>query len=593
MVIDSDHREYYVRGVAWILGFAIYCGLACGCPQSVTEPPNAGQAPVTSTEFQPKRQASVPVESHIRFTDVAHEAGVDWTVRNGEEAGKMSIVETLGAGVATIDYDQDGKPDLLLLGGGRYDGDGGLESLPMCLFRQQQAWIFVPVTGSANLPQPKHYHHGAFVADVDNDGFPDLLITGYRGLQLFRNQGDGTFIDVTDASGLAEDSLWSTAAAWADFNEDGELDLFVGHYVNWSIENDPDCRSVIDNVKTVCSPTSFQGLPCRTYLSNGDGTFRDSSTDLGINFDGKTLGVVVADMDGDGPVEIYVANDTELNQLYRRSPAEQRYHEIALVSGVALGDTGQADGSMGVDVGDLDGDGQLDLWVANFEDQSFAMYRNLGQHQFLHASRAMGVTSVGRIAVGFGTVIFDADGDGYPDIFCANGHIAVGTGKQTQEQLPFLFANQLGRRFRNVATIAGDYLQKPHLGRGVACADLDQNGTLDLVVTHTNSPAAILRNDTPIDNWLAVRLIGRRSCRDAIGARVKVHSGNKTQLMTVKGGGSYLSTSDPTLWFGLGGESLAEKIEIIWPSGQQQIIEHSPGRQRLIVVEPFARSLFE
>lgn len=548
----------------------------CGCWGSSTEP-QAKRA------VEPASNPSVAAAPGVRFEDVAELSGVSWIGRNGEEAGLFTILETFGAGCAVDDYDRDDKPDLIFAGGGQFGPQREILPQPIALYRQMSAWEFAPMTTPAGLEPIRHYHHGLWTADVDEDGFSDLLITGWGGLQLFHNQGDGTFADATEGSGL-NDPLWSLAAGWADLNQDQILDLFVGHYVDWSFENDPVCLDTRRGLRSICDPSTFQGLPCRVYLSNGDGTYRDASSELRIQEVGKTLGVVIADVNGDRRPDVYVANDTLPNQLYESQPSGG-YREAAIENGVALGESGSSDGSMGVDVGDFDGDGKPDLWVANFENQSFALYRNLGQDIFSHASRAYGITAVGSDAVGFGTVILDADGDGLPDIFCANGHVLPPNSPVERRQLPYLFWNDHGRQLRNIAPQAGDYLRQRHLGRGVASSDLDSNGTPDLVVTHTNEPAALLRNETRIPNWISVQLVGRISPRSGIGARVTVTVGQQRQTGLVKGGGSYLSTSDRTLLFGLGTATTVDSVEIDWPAGKTRVYTHVSAGRRLLAIE--------
>ena len=453
----------------------------------------------------------------------------------------------------------------------------------MALYRQISDWTFISVTGDARLYPIQHYHHGTWTIDFDDDGYTDLLLTGWNGLQLFHNQGDGTFADVTDQSGLI-DPLWSVAAGWGDFNRDQILDLYVGHDVVWSFQNNPTCIDSKTGLRNPCDPNRFHGLPCTLFLGNGDGTFRDASTDLGVHEVGKALGVVIVDLNLDGQSDIYVANDAVPNQLYL-SQSSGKYKEVGIECGVALGESGSSDASMGVDVADLDGDGKLDLWVANYEDQTFALYRNLGNDAFTHASRSLGITAVGSYAVGFGTVIFDADGDGYSDIFCANGHVWAPHTSPDRRQFPYLFLNDRGKKFQNIAPQVGGYLAQRHLGRGTAVGDLDGNGTLDLVVTHTNEPAAILRNTTTIANWLSVRLIGRTSPRSAIGSRVTIRAGGHEQIGIVKGGASYISTSDRAMLFGLGDATSVDLIMVEWPSGQTTVLKQVASDQQLTVIE--------
>ncbi len=386
--------------------------------------PATPNVPPASPPIAVDRQPSTSsVRTPLQFRDVATECGVNWTCRNGEEAGLYAILETFGTGCAIEDYDQDGRLDLFLGGGGTIGPNREIRAVPIALQRQLADWQFIDVTALAHLEPIRHYHHGLWSADIDHDGFPDLLLTGWDGLQLFHNQGDGTFTDITDAAGL-RDRLWSLAAAWVDLNQDHHLDLFVGHYVDWSLKNNPACLDTRLSQRMICDPTRFHGLPCLVYISNGDGSYRDGSHELGMSEVGKTLGVVVADFNKDRRPDVYVANDTLPNQFYQSQTTGQ-YREVGIETGVALGENGSSDGSMGVEVGDLDGDGRLDIGVTNFENQSYAFYRNLGNDLFLHASRAYGLTAVGSTAVGFGTLFFDADGDGFTDIFCANGHVSA------------------------------------------------------------------------------------------------------------------------------------------------------------------------
>jgi len=456
-----------------------------------------------------------------------------------------------------------------LPGGGMYSPKPEPIGLPMGLFRNRGAGGFVDVSSQSAATNCEFYSHGINVGDVDSDGFPDLLISGYHGLLLYRNQGDGTFRDDTADSGLAS-TRWSTSTAWGDANGDGVLDLYVANYVDWSFQKHPSCQ--VQGHRDICPPKEFEAQSDVFYFGNGDGTFRDGTAEAGLVQGGKGLGVVAADLDVDGDLDYYVANDTTPNFLYRND-GHGRFQEVALLSGTAFGETGEAEGSMGVDVGDYNNDGLPDLWVANFENQSFALYRNEGDCHFHHVSAITGITAVGSLFVGFGTVFFDFDADGDEDLFATNGHVMNRPSNAPLLQKPLLFENQQGKRFVNVADGAGEYMRSEHLGRGVASGDLDQDGATDLVVSHTNQPVAILKNET-LDrgSWLRVNLIGVRAHRDAVGARVTISVGGQKYTRQVKGGSSYLSSPAPELLFGLAKASTIESIEVAWPGGSKQTV---------------------
>ena len=555
-------------------------GVAIGCWSTQTpHANNKNDANPTKAILEKDQELA----TGIRLVDVAALSGVTWVGKNGEEAKKYAFLQTVGTGCGIDDYDGDDKLDLFFAGGGRFGSGREILPAPIGLYRQIAPWNYLSVASLAGLEPIRHYNHGTFSADMDNDGFTDLLITGWGGLQLFQNRGDGTFADVTEHSGLS-DSLWSTAAGWADLNRDSVLDLYIGHYVDWSFDNDPICIDPKLKERNLCAPTDFQGLKCTAYLGNGDGTFRDASIELGIQEVGKVLGMVIADVNGDLQPDLYIANDALPNHLYVSQPSG-RYREAAIEYGVALGETGASDGSMGVEIGDLDRDGKIDIWVANYEQQSFAFYRNLGNELFTHASRPFGITAVGTLAVGFGTVILDADGDGFSDIFCTNGHVWAPNSVLDRRQQPYFFWNDHGKKFRNIAPEATGYLREKHVGRGAATGDLDSNGTPDIVVAHTNEPVAVLRNETNIPNWLEVKLVGRVSPRSAIGARVTLTTTEGTQIGLVKGGGSYLSTSNRTLLFGLGSADVVKSLVVSWPSGKTTELTGVKTRQRLTLIE--------
>lgn len=543
---------------------------------------------LTPGEAPSKPPGSVPdrADSAIgQFVEKTEAAGIRFTPANGEEAEERTILETLGVGIALFDYDGDGRWDLFCPGGGTFGKGKTVEGCAPVLYRNEGAWRFTEFTELAGLNDETLYSHGAIVGDYDNDGFPDLLVTGYGGLRLYHNQGDGTFRERSREAGLTLQS-WSTSAAWGDLNLDGVLDLYVVNYVDWSFANHPYCAGHGGGARDVCSPSRFNALPDAVYFGNGDGTFRDESSRLSET--GKGLGVLVADLDLDGDLDIYVANDTTPNLLFRND-GRGNLTEIGLMSGTALSDTGRADGSMGLDLGDFDLDGLPDLWVANFEDQSFALYRNEGDCLFQHVSGLTGISQVGAVYVGFGTVFFDFDGDGDEDLFVATGHVMHTARNAAFRQLPLLYENLGGKRFANIASQAGEYMAAPHMGRGVAIADLDGDGDLDLAISHTNEPISILANETRSGaHWMVVHLIGVQSNREAIGARVEIQTDGGRQTRQVKGGSSYLSSSDRRLHFGLGAAADVRGVIIHWPSGVTQQLNEMPADQIIVVHEPNA-----
>lgn len=527
-------------------------------------------------------------QSTFRLVNSTEQWGVDFVYRNGENRDEFTILESVGGGVGVLDFDRDGFPDLFCPGGGDFV-DKQILGLPSQLFRNVAGKRFSPVgIQAADGFSDKLYSHGAFVGDYDSDGFSDVLVTGFGGLQLWRNQGDGTFSERHVECELV-DKQWSSAAGWGDFDNDGDLDLYVAHYVNWSFDNHPYCRRPSSTERDICPPRSYDGVADILYINNGDDTFSDASQLYGLRTDAtsKGLGVLIADFDRNGFVDIYVANDTT-NNFYYINNGQPPFEEIATIAGVAADKAGIPNGSMGVDVIDPDENGRIDIWVTNYEREDFALYRNEGKNAFLHVSDIMGLNVLGGLFVGFGTCTADLDLDSREDILVNNGHVIRFPTASPRKQHPILMAAK-EKRFVNVSFPANSYMMEPHDGRGLAVADLDQDGDLDPIFSCMNSPLTILANECPDSaQWLQVRLVGTRSTRDAIGASAFVSIGGRTLMRVRRGGGGYMSTNQEALSWGLGDHSKVDKLTIVWPSGSTTILENIASNQLLTIVEPLS-----
>lgn len=529
------------------------------------------EKPVTNATSNTTDKPSEIAESvnEIEFEDRSAELGIEVVYRNGEEAGVCSILESLGGGVGWFDFDRDGRLDLVAPRGGTMGPGEVLDGLPTALLRNLASGRFVDVSENAGLSNRSLYTHGVAIGDYDNDGFPDLLITGYGPTQLWRNLGDGTFMPAENWAG-AVDSRWSSSAGWADFDNDGNLDIYVTRYVDWSFENNPYCRSG-DGQQDICPPRDFQGLPDSIYRNGGDGQFADVSQEAGLRTDGKGLGILLADLDLDGDIDAYVCNDTVDNFLYINDGGGV-FAERGLASGSALDDEGIPNGSMGVALCDVNRDSKPDIWVTNYERESFAIYRSEGYGQFLHVSRRYGISALGGLFVGFGTGCEDFDLDGLVDIAVANGHVIKYPNASPRKQLPLLLRCE-GDRFEQLQGGNGSYFGTPHDGRGLASGDYDEDGDMDLAISNLNAAVAVLENQFRGEaKRVRVGLVGRQSNRDGVGARIALLDGETTLYETqLVGGGSYLSHHDRRIFLSWVAEQPDDahrmSVRVQWPSG--------------------------
>lgn len=529
--------------------------------------------------------AAGPADSPVHFRDITQRAGIRFVHNNGA-FGKKYLPEAMGPGVAFIDYDNDGYPDIFLVNGMDWPGHVRQNTTPR-LYHNNHDGTFSDVTHKAGLDIPI-YGLGVAVGDYDNDGYDDLFLTALGQSRLFHNNGNGTFTEVTAKAGLGGIREFSTSAAWVDYDRDGALDLVAGNYVQWAPENDLYC-TLDGKAKSYCTPESYKGASVRLWHNRGNGTFEDVTLKAGLaDPTSKTLGVAVMDFDNDGRPDLFFANDTQPNKLYHNN-GNGTFSERGILAGVAFSEDGVARAGMGVDAADYDRSGHASILVSNFSNQMLGLYHNEGQGLFVDEAPRSDVGRASLLTLGFACFFFDYDLDGWPDVFVADGHIdeaiervqsAVGYAEP-----PHLFRNLGKGKFAEVTAAMGQTFAAPRVARGAAYADIDNDGRLDLLISTNGGAVVLFHNEGGSNSSLRVKLAGRKSNRDGLGAAVRLVSADGAQTAVLCGGSSYLSSKELVLTFGLGRQTKAEAVEIRWPSGQIDRLTNVPVGQTITVTE--------
>jgi hypothetical protein len=543
------------------------------------------QPDAASTEAPQPTQAprySGPIE----FVDVTAQAGLHFKHNSGA-FGKKYMPETVGAGGAFLDYDNDGWQDILLINSMNWPERKGAKSFS-ALYHNNRNGTFTDMTKEAGLAV-ELYGIGCTVADYDNDGLVDIYITCLGPNHLFRNLGNGRFTDVTAKAGVG-DTGFSTSAAWVDYDRDGRLDLFVCNYVEWAIDKDIHC-SLDGKNKSYCTPEAYKGQSSTLYHNKGDGSFENVTERAGLlDPSGKSLGVALIDYDNDGWIDLFVANDTQPNKLYRNK-GNGTFSEEGTVAGLAFNDMGKARAGMGTDAGDYDRSGKASLVIGNFSNEMIALYHNEGGGLFVDEAPNSTIGQESMLTLTFACFFFDYDLDGWPDIFAANGHVSddINTvqAKIKYAEPPHLFRNLGKKKFEHMGVKLGQALQQAAVARGAAYGDFDNDGDLDLLICSNNGPARLLRNNGGNqNNLIRIKLAGTTSNRSAIGAKINVTLGGDEKLFgLVKTGSSFASQSELPVTFGLGKADKVKSIEITWPNGNQQTLTDVAANQEIVIEE--------
>lgn len=583
-----------------LLGFLLTAA-ALGCrptesasTQSPSNPPPAEQPAANTAAY---RLAKLPSEMTAPetpraaraddwFEDMTVRSSIEFRYQNGCESRNYTLLETVGGGVALFDFDRDGDLDLYVNGGGELSGTPPtVKGRAGALFRNDGDWKFSDVTAALGLGADDLYTHGCAAGDVNRDGWPDLLVTGYGGCRLYLNREGTGFEDATQKAGLTV-ADWFTAAAFGDYDRDGWLDLYVTAYADWKPGGKKEI-CLYDELegkrRDVCPPGAYEGRQDRLWHNRGDGTFEDVCKSAGLLPNMRGLGVLAADFDEDGWMDWFVANDAQENQLYFGGP-KLPLTERGALSGAAYSLLGEREGSMGVDVGDFNGDGLLDLFYTNFTQQDNTLLRGEGGRQFANVVEQTGLAGPSRLWVGFGGGFADFDRDGWPDLYVLNGHVFYDAPGCPYRQPPQLFQNRDGAKFEQVTQHGGPYFSVPHPARGAAVGDIDNDGSPDLAIVHQNEPLVLLRNRRESSSWVRFHLQGTKSNPDGYGVKITLRAGDRNWTQWVAGGRGYLSQSDLRPLFALADDGPVEAT-VVWPGGAVEVFADCKLRETNELVE--------
>ena len=516
----------------------------------------------------------------VRYSDVRKAAGITF-VQDSTQTDEKYYLETMGTGVGWIDYDQDGLMDLYFVQSAATDIYKPPHPLRSALYRNNGDGTFSDVTEKAGVGGSGHYGQGVAVADFDNDGWPDLYVTGYGRAILYHNNHDGTFTDLTAKAGVADEGGWSTSAGWFDYDKDGWLDLVVTNYIEWSPKNNLWCGERSPGHRSYCNPGNYKGEKTKLYHNNHDGTFTDVSDKSGVGLpESKGMGVVLADFDNDGWPDIAIANDTWPNFLFLNNH-DGTFKDVSLISGLAASEDGKYEAGMGIDAADVNGDGLLDVYITHLDLELNRLYLNNGDSTFTDDTYASGIGAKARLLSGVAAKFLDYDNDGWVDILQLNGAMLDNVNLYHSEvsyKEPLLMFRNLGQgHFEMTSSQLGPDFVRPVAGRGLATADFDNDGGIDIAVNNRGDYPELLRNNGGnINHWLEVLLIGTKSNRDGTGAQLKLTSEGFAQVKQAEGGTSYMSASDPRIHFGLGKRAKIESLVITWPSGLVEKLANLP-----------------